>query len=340
MWMKTRTTTTRGSEEKKRAGVIFLCGALVWLGLLAFVIRTRRVDARVCAVEAAAAGAAAQRVTQGLGTVVLPVRAVSSVLAAPCLVHRTAKRADALARLDAAERAAFADSWARRLPAACSTLLWDDAAGTELVRAAAPALLPQYAWLRTGTERGDVARLLALYHHGGVYADLDVELVRPPAAWTFGARAPVRLLVGMEFCRAGTRHHTDDYGVVQFALAAAPRHPVVGRALADINALVRAERTTGDVYYARYGYNARLVRRTGPVVLSNAVRAELRARGLDWPDVCAAHAPFLVPDSDILILPWRALNARTNKSVGYAVTRHYFRGAWKWNLPGSWYVPD
>ena len=110
--------------------------------------------------------------------------------------------------------------------------------------------------------------------------------------------------------------------------------------LSMIDANVRAERTTGDVHYRTYGYNARVVRRTGPIVLSDAVRAELRARGLDWPDVCAAHAPFRVPDSDILILPWRALNARTNRTVGYAAARHYFHGGWKWNLPGAWYVPQ
>lgn len=331
--------TTRGTEQR-RACVLLACGAALWLVLAAAAVRARRVDAAQCATAAPDAHVPAQRVAAGLVTVALPLRAVSAVLRAPCLVHRTARTADALARLAPAARAAYAGSWLRLLPPTCATLLWDDAAGTALVRAAEPRLVPQYRWLRTGTERGDVARLVALYHHGGVYADLDVELVRAPAAWTFGARGPVRLVVGMEFCRNGTRHHTDDYGVVQFALAAAPHHPVVRRALDTIDAHVRAERTTGDVYYRTYGYNARLVRRTGPVVLSDAVRAALRARGLDWPDVCASRAPFRVPNSDILILPWRSLNARHNHSIGYTAARHYFHGGWKWNLPGAWYVPD
>ena len=32
---------------------------------------------------------------------------------------------------------------------------------------------------RTGVEKSDILRYLLLYHYGGVYADLDVECLRP-----------------------------------------------------------------------------------------------------------------------------------------------------------------
>ena len=186
--------------------------------------------------------------------------------------------------------------------------------------------------------RGDVVRLVALYHFGGVYADMDISLVREFDQWTFGHKK-VGMIVAMEYCRNNTRNHKTDYGVIQFAFAAVPGHRVVKRALEMINENVKIKRTTGDVYYKGYGYNAQIMRRTGPVVLSNAVKEELEAHGKTWRDPCKAKKPYMIPDSDVLILPLRSFNAPHDVLIPYGVTRHYYQSKWASRSPGSWYVP-
>ena len=78
----------------------------------------------------------------------------------------------------------------------------------------------------------------------------------------------------------------------------APRHPVVRRALATIDANVRAERTTGDVHYRTYGYNAQVVRRTG-------ARRPLRRRPRRAPRTRPRLAPTSAPHTRPSACPTR-----------------------------------
>ena len=335
--------------RKGVAGAVVCCLSLCALvSINRLYSMKRRVSAAVAAAAAADAGHVGLDEEQlakaaYLAPITTPVRLISDDFRAPCFIHRTSKRANALATLSAVDEYKFVGSWQLQAPLSCQTMLWSDEAGTALVRATEPELLPEYLWLKTGTERGDVARLVALYHFGGVYADLDMEALRPLEEWTFG-NTGVGLIVGMEYCDNNTRYHKMDYGVVQFVFAATPKHPVVRRALEMIQDNVRRERTTGDVYYRNYGYNAQVVRRTGPVVLSNAVREVLDAAGLSWRAPCRAKKPFMVPGSDVLILPMVAFKPprqRKNRPLPeYTVARHHYHSTWAVRSRSAWRVPD
>lgn len=318
--------------------VLLVCGCAVWLIAVTLVGKNRAVDPSVCrAVNNPQSPS--HPLSAGFHTITTPLGVVSPNFSTPCLIHRTSKNPDALDKLNPVERENFVMSWTRKVPPTCNTILWHDKLGTELVRVFEPGLLPQYMWLHTGTERGDVVRLVALYHFGGVYADMDISLVRDFERWTFG-HTGVGMVVAMEYCRNNTRNHKTDYGVIQFAFAAAPGHRVIRRALDMINENVKIERTTGKVYYKNYGYNAQIMRRTGPVVLSNAVKEELAAHGKTWVDVCESRKPYMIPGSDVLILPLRSFNSPHGHLTSYGVLRHYYQSKWASRSPNSWYVPQ
>jgi mannosyltransferase OCH1-like enzyme len=56
--------------------------------------------------------------------------------------------------------------------------LWDKPEMEALLKEHYPTVWPMYAGYDDDIKRYDLARYVILYHHGGVYADLDVEVVR------------------------------------------------------------------------------------------------------------------------------------------------------------------
>ena len=322
----------------KKPLVLLVCGCAVWFGAVILVKENRALSMTMCP-TVNTPQSPSHPFSAGFHTLVTPLGVVSPNFSAPCFIHRTCKNPNALDELNPTEKENFVMSWMEKSPPTCNTILWHDQLGTELIQEFEPSLLPQYTWLHTGTERGDVVRLVALYHFGGVYADMDISLVKNFKDWTFGHNG-VGMIVAMEYCKNNTRNHKTDFGVIQFAFAAVPGHHVVRRALEMFNENVRIERTTGDVYYKNYGYNAKIMRRTGPVVLSNAVKEELAAHGKTWVDVCDSRKPYKIPDSDVLILPLRSFNSPHNCITSYGVTRHYYQSKWASKSRNSWYVPQ
>ena len=91
----------------------------------------------------------------------------------PALVHQTWKTADVPQRF----RAACA-SW-RSLHPAWEYRLWTHADIDRFVRERFPGLVPLFAAYRYDIQRVDAFRYLLLHEVGGLYADLDIECLRP-----------------------------------------------------------------------------------------------------------------------------------------------------------------
>ncbi|PAA64961.1 hypothetical protein BOX15_Mlig032986g2 [Macrostomum lignano] len=72
---------------------------------------------------------------------------------------------------------------------------WDDRQISELIAKHHPRLSRSYGKLASGLERSDIGRLAVLHHVGGLYVDLDVELLRDPTPLLRPAqlRGPSRL---------------------------------------------------------------------------------------------------------------------------------------------------
>lgn len=58
-------------------------------------------------------------------------------------------------------------------------VIWDDADNREFIETHYPWFLPTYDAFPAEIYRADAIRPFFLYHHGGFYADMDVEFLRP-----------------------------------------------------------------------------------------------------------------------------------------------------------------
>lgn len=56
--------------------------------------------------------------------------------------------------------------------------LWTDKEIIDLINDKYPNFYNIYAQARTGVQRGDISRILLIYHYGGIYIDLDVLVMR------------------------------------------------------------------------------------------------------------------------------------------------------------------
>ncbi len=91
----------------------------------------------------------------------------------PKLIHQTWRDADVPETLRG-----YADSWRRHHPG-WSYRLWTDADLSVLVESRFPALATMFHAYPQAIMRADLGRYLVLKTHGGVYADLDAEALRP-----------------------------------------------------------------------------------------------------------------------------------------------------------------
>jgi hypothetical protein len=57
-------------------------------------------------------------------------------------------------------------------------ILWTDKMILKLINDEYPDFYKIYNSARTGVQRGDIARILLIYHYGGIYIDLDVLVLR------------------------------------------------------------------------------------------------------------------------------------------------------------------
>ncbi|KAF5975680.1 ankyrin protein [Fusarium bulbicola] len=159
--------------------------------------------------------------------------------------------------------------------------------------------LERYDSLLTPVERSDVFRILVCKHFGGIYADLDTELIRHPAAWISGSdiatwtdtktgkahgyyntsgtpdyETPVvSLLWGLE---ADNDPESDAYWrqsytypqqLSQWAFAAAPQHPVFERYMDNLRNCTRDNETAAQ--------NSDPLKRTGPAAVTVATKSWL-----------------------------------------------------------------
>ncbi|KAF4443722.1 Ankyrin repeat domain-containing 50 [Fusarium acutatum] len=167
--------------------------------------------------------------------------------------------------------------------------------------------LERYDSLLTPVERSDVFRILVCKHFGGIYGDLDTELIRHPATWisesdiaawtdpktgkahgyyntsvTPDYETPVvSLLWGLE---ADNDPESDAYWrqsytypqqLSQWVFAAAPQHPVFERYMDNLRNYTRNNETTAQ--------NSDPLKRTGPAAVTLATKSWLEDHvGFRW----------------------------------------------------------
>ena len=120
--------------------------------------------------------------------------------------------------------------------------------------------------LRAPVERADILRLEILFRHGGIYVDTDLECLRPLD----------NVLDGQDF--VGVCHKPGR--ITNTAIAAAPGHPLLERALAEVNPM--------ETYWTNSS-SERLKEVAGPLLLERLVP--------DYPGIRLLEPPAFFPST-------------------------------------------
>lgn len=119
-----------------------------------------------------------------------------------------------------------ADTWQQMHPD-WEHRLWTDEMNRELVAEHYPELLPAYDGYTYPIERADAARYCMLHRFGGVYADLDIECLRPLDSLLAGEQCVLFLEPAVQAMMQNRRTM-----VSNALMAAAPGHPVFAHVIA------------------------------------------------------------------------------------------------------------
>ncbi|QPC63324.1 hypothetical protein HYE67_005555 [Fusarium culmorum] len=256
---------------------------------------------------------------------------------------------------------------------AMAYLFWDDVGMRSLIQEFENDFLDTYDSILKPVERSDVFRILVCKHFGGIYGDLDTELIRHPASWIgpsdiatwtddetgsdYGYHNDsamlddetrvVNLLWGLE---ADNDPNSDAYWrqsytypqqLSQWAFAAAPHHPIVTRYMDNLRSYTKDNETAA--------LNSDPLKRTGPAAVTLATKSWMEDHvGFRWTSLTGVKdggRPKLV--NDILILPITAFHPSHGSRVGTMGRKpmtdpearlcHHGTGSWKhFDLSGEY----
>ena len=184
---------------------------------------------------------------------------------------------------------------------------YDDDECIDFVRHNAPQFLRIYQGLPTAIQRADLFRYLVVYLTGGMWADIDMECLRPIAPLL----AANRMILSVETKLTRVRQRELGYrGRVQLAnciFAAAPQHWFLGRLLDSIRCYQPTEPPTDEEVESS----------TGPRLLTRQFY-ELQPESRDDVSVLAQVR---------MMAPCRYPNCWPVNTNIYS--RHHFLGSWK-----------
>jgi hypothetical protein len=243
----------------------------------------------------------------------------------PRILHQTWKTEDV-----PAQWLRSADSWKSMHPG-WQFRLWTDEANRAFVAEHYPELLATYDGYAFAIQRADVVRYCLLHHFGGVYADLDIECLRPVD----------ELLEGGDFIAVWEpQDHANELGaeclVSNAFMASTPNHPFLSEVIEWLIAHSHAGVTHRDV-----------LETTGPLMLTEVLqhyRGELTAGTgtlcVDGVTVLPSHVAFPVATSTPEIERLRgddgnAAALRSDLVRGGAYAVHYWANSWVGALAGE-----
>ncbi len=147
------------------------------------------------------------------------------------------------------------------------------------IEARCPEMLGPYLSYQTGIHRADFFRILVLYYEGGVYADIDVECLRPLDELISRLPAGKTLYLARDHPIHERVHFKGRAMWMNDFMIAAPGDPVLGEV---IRWMVESPVTTGN--------SANAVLETGPGVLSSVIEM--------------LGGPEMLPNLGVIPTPW------------------------------------
>eukprot|EP00879_Flechtneria_rotunda_P002422 GHRR01002619.1.p1 GENE.GHRR01002619.1~~GHRR01002619.1.p1 ORF type:complete len:352 (+),score=66.11 GHRR01002619.1:92-1147(+) len=265
----------------------------------------------------------------------------------PKYIHQTVKDKS---KLSCQARKAI-DSW-KALNPGYTYKLWDDDDIKDFMVKFYPGLVPvPFDEFLTGTERSDLWRILVLHQFGGVYADIDVQCVKPIDHWNSDHSYDAEVLLGVENYQENRTHPLH---VVNWVLAAMPGHSLLGSMPSIVSKVIQEQYfQAANSEYAvlnRKNYEEGIIDRTGPAALTRAMYEYLLLydKGIMSVSYENVTSPNGVLVGGVRVLPidcmatgWELADARGKgialscedvvKKVPDALVCHMFWGSWRSN---------
>lgn len=206
-------------------------------------------------------------------------------------------------------------------------------------------VLDTYLRLRSPALKSDLLRYLVLFAEGGVYSDLDTEVVKPIRNWApNGVKHRVRAIVGIEY------DQLEDPNMVagmfyplqfcQWTLASSRDHPLMRKMLKSvIRRLEELALERKESFEDLEPTQDEVLKTTGPAKWTEVIFDYLseRAHTRVFPsDLSGLQLPRLY--GDILIMPINAFGTglgHSNSSsfnTDATLIRHHFHSIWKHDL--------
>jgi mannosyltransferase OCH1-like enzyme len=203
---------------------------------------------------------------------------------------------------------ALREKWAALNPN-LSLRLYDDAASRAVIAEMVPDHLPTYDAMPYGVMRADLFRLAVVLRDGGVYADIDMQPLRPLPPDLFMRPSSMSVEARLGGMRQRELRYRRDYQIANCIFAARSGHPFLQAALeyafACANACPQPRRDQIEDI-------------TGPRMLTRLLQQG------DWADVWIGSQIQLMAPLDLPDL-W-PLNR-------HIVARHETHGTWKTDTP-------
>eukprot|EP01048_Picozoa_sp_COSAG05_P010572 COSAG05_NODE_939_length_6517_cov_2.480524_5_plen_601_part_00 len=103
--------------------------------------------------------------------------------------------------------------------------LWNDTESMALIKEHYPWFHKHIHHFKSGVEKADIFRYFILYHHGGVYMDLDMECIRPWEPLLARHDESFQCVLGAEPHAHAQKQQMRNILVCNAAMFSAPRHP-------------------------------------------------------------------------------------------------------------------
>ncbi|EGP89102.1 unnamed protein product [Zymoseptoria tritici ST99CH_1A5] len=230
-------------------------------------------------------------------------------------------------------------SWIGKSPSYSYTLLDDEGAQSIVSKLAESSthahILPVFYAMGRRVMRVDFLRYLLLALEGGVYSDIDTELLKPVHDWVPKAlQNSTRLIVGIEADHsppiAGTTYETQ---FCQWTLAGAPGHPVLWRMVDKVLDTIRTRPFSAhSVDYS----NDEVLGIGGPAGWTETIYEYLSDEAgepVTWRNLTGMTEPKLF--GDVLVLPIDGFASNVGHSGSHgdqapgAMVKHHFKGSWR-----------
>jgi hypothetical protein len=129
---------------------------------------------------ALATGSAGGLAAPIMGTVGWPLRREAAAAGRPRATQKVPRVLHQVWKTHAvpADLQGYVDSWRRENPE-WTFRIWNDTESLSLIKDHYPWFYKHIHHFKSGVEKADIFRYFILYHHGGVYMDLDMECLRP-----------------------------------------------------------------------------------------------------------------------------------------------------------------